>query len=65
MLGHSSPQRSNRINGEIVERPQYMLMRVAVGIHKEDIQAAIETYNLMSQKFFIHASPTLFNAGSC
>ena len=42
-----------------------MLMRVAVGIHKEDIQAAIETYNLMSQKFFIHASPTLFNAGSC
>eukprot|EP00744_Colponema_vietnamica_P003538 GILI01005411.1.p1 GENE.GILI01005411.1~~GILI01005411.1.p1 ORF type:complete len:840 (+),score=334.51 GILI01005411.1:105-2522(+) len=53
-----------RINGKVVERPQHMLMRVAVGIHKEDIPAAIETYNLMSEKWFTHASPTLFNAGT-
>jgi ribonucleoside-diphosphate reductase alpha subunit len=53
-----------KVNGEIVERPQHLLMRVSVGIHQEDIAAAIETYNLMSQKFFTHASPTLFNAGT-
>lgn len=53
-----------RLNGEIVERPQHMLMRVAVGIHKEDIDAACETYQLMSERWFIHASPTLFNAGT-
>ncbi|KAJ1485938.1 ribonucleotide reductase R1 subunit, partial [Baffinella frigidus] len=53
-----------KINGKIAERPQHMLMRVSVGIHKEDIAAAIETYHLMSQKFFTHASPTLFNAGT-
>ncbi|BFZ15041.1 hypothetical protein BsWGS_18080 [Bradybaena similaris] len=53
-----------RINGKVAERPQQMLMRVAVGIHKEDIDAAIETYNLLSEKWFIHASPTLFNAGT-
>ncbi|MCB0396903.1 MAG: ribonucleoside-diphosphate reductase subunit alpha [Flavobacteriales bacterium] len=53
-----------RVNGQVVERPQHMLMRVAVGIHKEDIDAAIETYNLMSEKWFIHATPTLFNAGT-
>ncbi|CAG8524614.1 9353_t:CDS:10 [Paraglomus brasilianum] len=53
-----------RIGGKIVERPQHMLMRVAVGIHGDDIEAAIETYNLMSSKFFTHASPTLFNAGT-
>jgi ribonucleoside-diphosphate reductase alpha chain len=53
-----------RINGEIVERPQHLLMRVAVGIHKEDIDAAIQTYNLMSEKWFTHASPTMFNAGT-
>jgi ribonucleotide reductase alpha subunit len=47
-----------------VERPQHMLMRVALGIHGEDIDAAIETYNLMSERFFTHASPTLFNAGT-
>uniref|UniRef100_A0A8C2F6A8 Ribonucleoside-diphosphate reductase n=1 Tax=Cyprinus carpio TaxID=7962 RepID=A0A8C2F6A8_CYPCA len=46
------------------ERPQHMLMRVSVGIHKEDIAAAIETYNLLSEKWFTHASPTLFNAGT-
>lgn len=53
-----------KINGKIVERPQHMLMRVSVGIHKEDIAAAIETYELMSKKFFTHATPTLFNAGT-
>ncbi len=53
-----------KLDGKIVERPQHMLMRVAVGIHKEDIDAAIETYNLMSEKWFTHATPTLFNAGT-
>jgi ribonucleoside-diphosphate reductase alpha chain len=53
-----------RLNGKIAERPQHMLMRVAIGIHKEDIQSAIETYELMSQKYFTHATPTLFNAGT-
>lgn len=48
----------------VAERPQHMLMRVAVGIHKNDIDAAIETYNLLSEKWFTHASPTLFNAGT-
>ena len=53
-----------KINGKIVERPQHMLMRVSVGIHLNDIEAAIETYELMSKKFFTHATPTLFNAGT-
>ena len=53
-----------RINGKVAERPQQMIMRVAVGIHGEDIESAIETYNLMSNKYFTHASPTLFNAGT-
>ena len=53
-----------KIDGKIVERPQHMLMRVAVGIHGEDINAAIETYNLLSEKWFTHATPTLFNAGT-
>ena len=53
-----------RMNGEVVERPQHLFMRVAVGIHGEDIDAAVETYNLMSERWFIHATPTLFNAGS-
>uniref|UniRef100_A0A803SZP3 Ribonucleoside-diphosphate reductase n=1 Tax=Anolis carolinensis TaxID=28377 RepID=A0A803SZP3_ANOCA len=48
----------------LAERPQHMLMRVSVGIHKNDIDAAIETYNLLSEKWFTHASPTLFNAGT-
>ncbi|CAF3971217.1 unnamed protein product, partial [Rotaria sp. Silwood1] len=52
-----------RINNVIVERPQHMLMRVAIGIHGENIDDAIETYNLLSEKWFIHATPTLFNAG--
>lgn len=54
-----------KINGKVAERPQHMYMRVAVGIHGEDIDAAIETYNLLSEKWFTHASPTLFNAGTC
>ena len=53
-----------RLDGKVVERPQHMLMRVAVGIHKEDIAAAIETYELMSERWFTHATPTLFNAGT-
>jgi ribonucleoside-diphosphate reductase alpha chain len=53
-----------KINGKIAERPQHMLMRVSVGIHLNDIDAAIETYELMSKKFFTHATPTLFNAGT-
>ena len=53
-----------KLNGEVKERPQQMWLRVAVGIHGEDIDAAIETYNLMSQKYFTHATPTLFNAGT-
>lgn len=53
-----------RADGEVVERPQHMLMRAAIGIHGEDLDAAIETYNLMSEKWFIHATPTLFNAGT-
>lgn len=53
-----------KLDGKIVERPQHMLMRVAVGIHQGDIEAAIETYQLMSEKWFTHATPTLFNAGT-
>ena len=53
-----------KINGRIVERPQHMLMRVSIGIHQDDIKSAIETYNHMSQKFFTHATPTLFNSGT-
>ncbi|MGV3603565.1 MAG: ribonucleoside-diphosphate reductase subunit alpha [Dyadobacter fermentans] len=53
-----------KVEGKIVERPQHMLMRVAIGIHQEDVQAAIETYHLLSEKWFTHATPTLFNAGT-
>ena len=53
-----------RINGKVAERPQHMLMRVSVGIHGDDIESAIETYNLMSERYFTHASPTLFNSGT-
>lgn len=53
-----------KLNGEIVERPQHMLMRVAIGIHLEDIDEAIETYELMSKRIFTHATPTLFNSGT-
>jgi ribonucleoside-diphosphate reductase alpha chain len=53
-----------RLSGKVVERPQHMLMRVAVGIHKNDMEAVIETYTLLSEKWFTHATPTLFNAGT-
>lgn len=53
-----------KLDGRIVERPQHMLMRVAVGIHGEDIEKVIETYDLLSEKWFTHATPTLFNAGT-
>ncbi|SHM64209.1 ribonucleoside-diphosphate reductase alpha chain [Cyclobacterium lianum] len=53
-----------KLDGKVVERPQHMLMRVAIGIHKDDVDAAIETYHLLSQKWFTHATPTLFNAGT-
>ena len=53
-----------KLNGNIVERPQHMLMRVSIGIHLDDIDEAIATYELMSKKFFTHATPTLFNAGT-
>tara|TARA_B110000003_G_scaffold172618_1_gene172182 strand:+ start:22799 stop:25198 length:2400 start_codon:yes stop_codon:yes gene_type:complete len=53
-----------KLNGKIIERPQHMLMRVSIGIHLNDIDEAIATYELMSKKFFTHATPTLFNAGT-
>ena len=53
-----------RIDGKVVERPQHMYMRVAIGIHKDDVESAIKTYNLMSERWFTHATPTLFNAGT-
>jgi ribonucleoside-diphosphate reductase alpha chain len=53
-----------KMYNEVVERPQHLLMRAAVGIHADNITAAIETYNLMSEKWFVHATPTLFNAGT-
>ena len=54
-----------KLNGEVKERPQHMWMRVAIGIHENNIDKGIETYDLMSQKYFTHATPTLFNAGTC
>ena len=53
-----------KLNGQIAERPQHMLMRVSLGIHLNDLEAAIETYELMSKKYFTHATPTLFNSGT-
>ena len=53
-----------KINGQIVERPQHMLMRVSVGIHLDDLEAVTDTYELMSKKYFTHATPTLFNSGT-
>jgi ribonucleoside-diphosphate reductase alpha subunit len=53
-----------KLDGKIVERPQHMLMRVSCGIHVNDLDAAIETYNLMSERWFTHATPTLFNSGT-
>ncbi|MFM1745141.1 MAG: hypothetical protein RLZZ630_1078 [Bacteroidota bacterium] len=53
-----------KLNGKVVERPQHMLMRVSVGIHKDNLDGVIETYNLMSERWFTHATPTLFNSGT-
>lgn len=53
-----------RINGKVAERPQHLIMRVAIGVHGDDIEKIIESYNLMSQRYFTHGSPTLFNAGT-
>ena len=53
-----------KINGQVVERPQHMLMRVSIGIHKQDIPKVLQTYSLMSERWFTHATPTLFNAGT-
>ncbi|MDT3405028.1 ribonucleoside-diphosphate reductase subunit alpha [Mucilaginibacter terrae] len=53
-----------KLDGRIAERPQHLFMRVSVGIHKEDVESAIKTYNLMSERWFTHATPTLFNAGT-
>ena len=65
-FGYKTLERSYlmRMDGAVVERPQQMLMRVAVGIHQEDIESAVQTYQLMSEKWFIHATPTLFNSGT-
>jgi ribonucleoside-diphosphate reductase alpha chain len=65
-FGYKTLERSYllKLNGLVVERPQHMLMRVSVGIHYDDLDSAIETYNLMSKKFFTHATPTLFNSGT-
>lgn len=53
-----------RANGQVAERPQQMLMRVSLGIHGTDLASAVHTYNLLSQKWFTHSSPTLLNAGT-
>ena len=53
-----------KLYGKVVERPQHMYMRVCVGIHRDDIESVIKTYNMMSERWFIHATPTLFNAGT-
>ena len=65
-FGYKTLERSYlmKIDNKIVERPQHMLMRVAVGIHGENIEKVVETYNLLSEKWFTHATPTLFNAGT-
>lgn len=65
-FGYKTLERSYlmKIDGKIVERPQHMLMRVAVGIHGENMEKVVETYNLLSEKWFTHATPTLFNAGT-
>ncbi|AHA56055.1 ribonucleotide reductase [Emiliania huxleyi virus 86] len=66
IFGYKTMEKSylSRINGDIVERPQHMLMRVAIGIHCPDVDAAIETYKLLSARVFTHATPTMYNAGT-
>ena len=65
-FGFKTLERSDllKLSGQIAERPQHMLMRVSIGIHMNDIASALKTYDLMSKKFFTHATPTLFNSGT-
>lgn len=65
-FGYKTLERSYllKLHGEVFERPQFMFMRVALGIHFHDIEAALETYDLMSRRLFTHATPTLFNSGT-
>lgn len=65
-FGYKALQKSYllKINGKTVERPQHLIMRVALGIHLNDIESALHTYNLISEGYFTHATPTLFNAGT-
>ena len=65
-FGYKTLERSYllRIDGKVAERPQHLIMRVALGIHLDDLESVVETYNLMSLRYFTHASPTLFNAGT-
>eukprot|EP00873_Tetraselmis_striata_P044175 jgi/Tetstr1/464439/TSEL_000110.t2 len=65
-FGYKTLERSYllRLAGRVVERPQYLLMRVAVGIHQDDMEAVLQTYTLLSERWMTHASPTLFNAGT-
>jgi len=65
-FGFKTLERSylTKVNGKIIERPQHMWLRVALGIHGNDMKEAIETYDYMSKKYFTHATPTLFNAGT-
>jgi ribonucleoside-diphosphate reductase alpha subunit len=65
-FGYKTLERSYllQINGKVIERPQHMIMRVSIGIHGEDIESILETYDLMSKQYFIHATPTLYNAGT-
>ena len=66
VFGYKTMEKSylSRINGEVVERPQQMLMRVSIGIHYPDVDAALESYKLLSKKTFTHATPTMYNAGT-
>lgn len=65
-FGYKTLERSYllRVDGKVVERPQHLLMRVSVGIHMDNLEAVVETYNLLSERWFTHATPTLFNAGT-
>jgi len=65
-FGYKTLEKSylHKLDGRIAERPQHLLMRVSIGIHKKDLENAFKTYHYMSQKWFIHATPTLFNSGT-
>jgi len=65
-FGYKTLEKSylHKLNGKTAERPQHLLMRVSIGIHKKDLENAFKTYHYMSQKWFVHATPTLFNSGT-